>query len=254
MLRKLLFITSFFIVGFLSAQSFELLDHNDVDITGTNHYEIDAPANLAETKFHVKNLTNSQVSFGLKVELIYSPYSNCDLACCFGVACHSASSTISGTQIINSGIGDDVAANATYTDLKISPVTWMWNDCPNDSAVWVVTVYDPANPSDEASATIVWKCENTATSVLEIGKENVKLNAFPNPAANNLTVRYAIDGSFTTANVELFDVLGQKLMSNQLTSNSGNVKLDVSPLNAGVYFYSIRVDGQVVKTERVIIQ
>ncbi len=254
MIKKLLFVASIFSIGFCSAQSFRILDYNDVNITNTTHTENGTNNELSLTKFHIENLTNGLKSFAIKVEKVYVPYANSGLGVCFGTACFSASATVSGTQIIANGVGDDVAANGIYTDLKISPVTWPWIDCANDYATWIVTVYDPANPSDEATATIVWDCGSSSVSIDEVEENMVSLNAFPNPAKNNLTVNYAVKGSFNTASIELFDVLGQKLISKNLASNKGEVRLNINSLNAGVYFYSIRVNGQAVKTERVIVQ
>ena len=37
-------------------------------------------------------------------------------------------------------------------------------------------------------------------------------------------------------------------------NNKGTLRLDVSSLNAGVYFYAVNVDGQTLKTERVIVK
>ena len=254
MIKNLLFVASIFSIGFCSAQSFQLLDHNDVDITNTTHYEYGTPATIALTKFHVKNLTNSQQNFALRVIREYVPYTNSSLACCFGTACFSASATVDGTQIINSGVGDVVAANDIYTDLKVSPVTWMWNSPSTDHAIWRVTVFDQNNPADSASALVVYADASSTVSLDEINSDEVKLNAFPNPATNNLTINYSVNGDFNRANVEMYDVLGQKLISEDLTTSNGQVKLNVSNLNAGVYFYSIRVNGQAIKTERVIVQ
>jgi hypothetical protein len=254
MIKKILFISSLFFAGVLSAQTFQLLDHNDVDISNTTHYEYGTTTELGLTKFHVKNLTGSQADFALKVEKVHVPYTTSGLACCFGTACFSASATVSGTQIINSGVGDNVLANGIYTDLKISPVTWMWTVGGADYAEWIVTIYDPANPSDNSTATIIWQTGASTVSIDEVDESVVKLNAYPNPAKNNLTVSYSVDASFNKASIELFDVLGQKLISNELSSTKGEIKLDVSNLNAGVYFYSIRVNGQAIKTERIIVK
>ena len=254
MIKKILFISSLFCAGILSAQTFQLMDVNDVDISNTTHYEYGTPTELSATKFHIKNLTGSQQSFALKVEKVYVTGSNNGLACCFGVACFSANASVSGTQIINSGVGDNIAANGVYTDLKVSPVTWPWVDCAADSAEWIVTVYDPANPSDESTATIVWRCGVASVSIDEVGVNSVELNAFPNPAVSDLTIGYSIDANYNSANVDLYDVLGQKMMSRQINNLKGQVKLNVETLNAGIYFYAVKVDGQTIRTERVIVR
>ena len=254
MIKKILFVASIFVAGFASAQSFQLMDHNDVDISGTTHYEYGTPSDLGNTKFHIQNLTNGLKSFALKVEKIHVPYNNSGLSCCFGQACFSASATVSGTQIINNGSGDNIISNGIYTELKVSPITWPWVDCAIDSAVWTVTVYDPSNPSDESTATIIWRCGNAPTSVDEINASNVKLSAYPNPTSNNLTIQYSVDGNYDNIAVDLYDVLGQKLISQSLNNRGGKTNLDVSALNAGVYFYAIKVDGQTIRTERLIVE
>ena len=252
MIKKILFIASFFAIGIVSAQSLQMLDANDNDISGTTHYEYGDLAALAVTKFHVKNLTGTTKAFALKVTLEYTPSGNSGLGVCFGSACYSASGIIVATQIINNGIGDNVAANAIYTDLKVGPVTWPWVNCATDSAIWSVTAYDPANPSDSSSARIIWKCSAPVSIDEEINITT--LNAYPNPATDNLTISYAIEGNNNNARMDVYDVLGQKVTSHALNSNKGQVNLNVDNLNAGVYFYSIKVDNKAIRTERVIVK
>ena len=43
-------------------------------------------------------------------------------------------------------------------------------------------------------------------------------------------------------------------MKEKLVDSKGQVQLDVRPFNAGIYFYAIKVDGQTVKTERVVVK
>ncbi|MDB4533982.1 T9SS type A sorting domain-containing protein [Vicingaceae bacterium] len=258
MIKKILFISALFSVGFASGQTFQLLDANDVDISNTTHYEYGAAGDLDDTKFHVKNLTSVSQNFASKVEVVYyngdNLFSCNNLAVCFGAACYSGLASVSGVQIINNGIGDVVPANGIYTEFKVSPVTFCWNDCANDSAVWIVTVFDENNPSDEVTTTIVWRCGVDPVSVNEINEDAIKLSAYPNPSSRNLTIDYAVKGSSNSLELDVFDVLGKKVVSQKLNSNQGRVNLDVEFLNAGVYFYAIKVDGSVVKTERLIIK
>ena len=90
MIRKILFIASILTVGFASAQSLQLMDHNDNDIDGTTHVEVAHNASLADlaaAKFHIKNLTGSLQEFVLKVSLEYTGYQG-DLGVCFGTQCY----------------------------------------------------------------------------------------------------------------------------------------------------------------------
>jgi hypothetical protein len=252
MIKKILFIASFIIVGFASAQSLQIMDADDVDISGTTHYQYGNNSELEIAKFHIRNLTGADQPFAIKVSLAYA--NDVDLGVCFGLACFSADKDISGTQVLNNGVGDIIAANDIYTNLKVGPFAWQWSSCPTDSAVWTVTAFDPANPSDSSSATIIWRCGDVPTSVEEISKEDVKLSAYPNPAKNSLNVEYTIKGSFSEARIDLFDVLGQRVASKSLNSDKGVLKMDIERLNAGIYFYAIKVDEKTIRTERVIVQ
>jgi hypothetical protein len=241
--------------GFVSAQSFQLLDHNDDDISGTTHYEYGDAVALDSTKFHIKNLTGTSKNFAVKVEKVYNNYTLCgSLAVCFGVDCYSGAGGTSGIQIINLGSGDVVAANSIYTKLKIAPQTWCWNDCASDSAEWIVTIYDETNPLDEVTTTMIWRCGVAPVSVNEISKDAIQLNAFPNPAITGLAIRYTIDVNFDNAVIDLYDMLGKKMSSKVLNDSKGKVDLNVESLNAGVYFYAIKIDGQTIRTERVIVK
>jgi hypothetical protein len=257
MIKKILFVASIFVAGLVSAQSLQLLDHNDVDISGGTHLEMGTAADLSVTKFHLKNLTSNPVDFAVKVELVYNDSQNpcSDLQVCFGSACYLADESISGTQVIMSS-GAPVAVNilgsAIYTDLKIGPFTSCWADCATDSSVWRVTAYVPSDPSDSTSAIITWKCD-----VLASVDDDVVVSAFnvyPNPATDNLTINYTVDGSVNNARMDVYDVLGQQVASHALNSNKGQINLSVDNLNAGVYFYSIKVDEKAIRTERVIIK
>jgi len=403
MIKKILFCASILTVGFVSAQSFQLMDHHDVDISNGTHYEYGSAITLGATKFHFENLTGSQLAFAVKVERIYVPSTLSDLAVCFGTECYSASGGVAGTQVINNGVGYAVAANELYTDLKIAPITWPWATPASDSAVWSVTIFNEVNPSDSISTLIIWKSQvcgdvsgngliegselagdqnengfidgseiagditcdgqigagevsgdldassyiepgefsgdvngdgvigagevwfdidgdgvlgdgeiagdlngdyvisngeiagdtdgdglinggelegdvngngiidngeihgdtngdgvinggEVAVSVHAITKESVSLTAYPNPAISVLTIEYVIDGEFVKANIDVFDVLGQKVAFKELNSKRGAVVLSLKQLNSGVYFYSIQVDGLTIRTESVILK
>jgi hypothetical protein len=210
------------------------------------------------TGFQIENLTGFSKPFSVKAERVYydgEEIFGCNnLQVCYDAACYSLVPSISGVQVVNNGVGDVVAANSTYIDFKISPITACWNDCVNDSAVWIVTVYDASSPADEVSTTIIWRCEVDPVSVNEFNKESVQLNAFPNPAISGLTVSYAIDANFDNAVINVYNVLGKKMISKELNRAKGQVNLDVEPLDAGVYFYAIKVDGQTIRAERVVIR
>ena len=87
-----------------------------------------------------------------------------------------------------------------------------------------------------------------------MSKNDVQLSAYPNPVSSLLTVNYNVDSDASAnVSVDVYDVVGKKVTSHKVMNNKGQVQLDVSAFNAGVYFYSLNVNGQAIKTERIII-
>ena len=305
---------SVLLVGIASGQStFQLNDQNDVNITNTTHYEYGTPATLTFVKFHVENLTSVAERFAVRASKEYVPYTNSGLAVCFGPACYSASAMISGVQIINGGSGDDIAAGAIYTNLKISPVAWPWVNTIADSAIWNVVIYNETSATDSVAARIIYKFRligdtngdgvigvgeiagdingngiidgsevagdvtgdgvigdgefagdnngdgvvdsgDWLTGVNELDGNEIELSAYPNPASDNLTVKYNVKGSATNVVLNVYDVLGQEIISKNLNGSKGSIKLNLEAVNSGVYFYAIKVAGKTVRTERFIVR
>jgi hypothetical protein len=69
-------------------------------------------------------------------------------------------------------------------------------------------------------------------------------NAFPNPAATYTTIQYELKQK-ATVSIELYDVTGKKVMDiNKGTLQAGSYRneIDISSLEGGVYFYTLRTD------------
>lgn len=249
MIKKLLLVSSVFCAGFASAQTFQIMDHYDVSIEGMSHYENGSTMYLSETKFHIKNLTGSTATYTAKVYEMVNPKSS-DLQVCYGTNCFTADDNTPGAQT-NSG---SVALSGGQIDstFKVAPFTFTWGT--GDSARWRVTVFNLSNPNDSSSAIITWK--EGVTSIEAITKEDVKVSAFPNPVSDLLTINYNIKdwSDNDRARIELFDVVGKKMDVIALNKSKGQLKLDVNRFNSGVYFYTVSVNGQALKTERVIIK
>lgn len=77
--------------------------------------------------------------------------------------------------------------------------------------------------------------KSSTASIDELKKFN--FSAYPNPTSNNLTV----SASKNIENVEIFNLIGQKVMS--LTPNTNNKTIDVSNLNTGVYILKATIEG-----------
>jgi len=225
-----------------NAQSLQLLDENDNVIENTTHYFYGDNNMFGQSYLHIKNLTGSNQAFGVKATLEYTPYTNSAAYFVWNGGGYTINPNAFAGQVLIVGtdsVVDSIPANGVYPSpgshpFRFEPSSWMWTDCPNDSAIWRVTVFDPANSSDSSSVRIIYKCVESPdpTSVLESSNKKT-FNAFPNPTNSRLNFSSKISG-------RLFDLLGNEI----LLFNQQSV-IDISHLTKGVYF--LKTNDSVIK-------
>jgi hypothetical protein len=90
-------------------------------------------------------------------------------------------------------------------------------------------------------------CDNCSMgSITEMAKKNVTIS--PNPATSNFTVDLGAAGK---SNVEMFNLVGQKVYSN--STNDASITVNVSDFKSGVYMLKINQNGQVY-TSKVVVK
>lgn len=83
---------------------------------------------------------------------------------------------------------------------------------------------------------------------------DASVQVFPNPAGEQLNVRYAFDETVDVLNIQLVDVLGQSLRNYRLnTVMAGTEELNLHGLPAGMYLLRLSADGAVV-TKPVVVR
>ena len=104
-------------------------------------------------------------------------------------------------------------------------------------------------PSD--SATLIVRFNGTPTSISELAKAP-KLNAiFPNPANNNVTVNFAVNVG--QASLEVKNVLGQVLRVTPIVAGSKSANINVADFASGIYFVSLKSNGNIIDTKRLVV-
>ncbi len=78
-------------------------------------------------------------------------------------------------------------------------------------------------------------------------------NVFPNPASNIVNIKYDIAATSQKAKISFYDMLGKEIKEVTLNDKQGNVKLNTSDFDAGIYFYSFIVDDKIITTKKLII-
>lgn len=76
---------------------------------------------------------------------------------------------------------------------------------------------------------------------------------YPNPAQDFVQLDYTFPMP-VTANVVMRDMLGRQLTQRTIQGVAGKVKMSTSNMNAGVYLLQVVAEGQVVSTQKVVVQ
>src|SRR5574344_1494185 len=96
---------------------------------------------------------------------------------------------------------------------------------------------------------------NTTTDTIN----SILANAFlyqntPNPFNTTTEIKYLLPEGSTNAYIYVFNLQGNLLLTYNLSDNGfGSVIINGSSLNAGMYIYSLVVNGQEAETKRMIL-
>jgi len=77
---------------------------------------------------------------------------------------------------------------------------------------------------------------------------------YPNPASNYVNLDFDLTPSVKQAKVRVVNILGSVVKEADIVKGTNQLKLDVSDLNNGVYFYSILINGETYKTKKLVIR
>ena len=92
-------------------------------------------------------------------------------------------------------------------------------------------------------------------------ESDAELSNYPNPFSEITTIKYNVKSinSFSKAEIRITDVLGKEIKTILIkdkglaVSVDNSFRLDKSNLKSGIYFYSLLVDGKMLKTMKMIV-
>ncbi|MGB4095456.1 MAG: T9SS type A sorting domain-containing protein, partial [Bacteroidales bacterium] len=81
------------------------------------------------------------------------------------------------------------------------------------------------------------------------------ISIYPNPANDYVNVNI-ISPVSTNAIINISNILGQQVYSESINVKAGNtnIHIDVNNLPAGMYMFSLLADGNLLKTQKIIIE
>lgn len=113
--------------------------------------------------------------------------------------------------------------------------------------------YNIDNPSEQAS--VVVKFWASPESIAEDAMRGGKISdIYPNPANNFVNLDFEMTPAVKQAKVRIINLLGSVVKEVEIEKGASQLKLDVSDLDNGVYFYSVLINGDTYKTKKLIIR
>jgi hypothetical protein len=82
---------------------------------------------------------------------------------------------------------------------------------------------------------------------------NCQLSNYPNPFDQSTIIDYEIWQTYSKAELRITNVLGQEVYIQKLNRPMDKVQIDGSALHAGLYYYSLIVDGAVKLTKTMSV-
>ena len=121
------------------------------------------------------------------------------------------------------------------------------------TSVFEFKFYNIDNP-DEFTSVVVnfWASpEGIAEDAMKGGSIS---EIYPNPATNYANLDFNLTPSVKNAKVRVINLLGSVVKEANIENGTNQLKLDVSDLDNGVYFYSVLINGETYKTRKLVIR
>jgi hypothetical protein len=153
-------------------------------------------------------------------------------------SCYSAGTDTSTGNVV-------LAPNAEFLDMYL-------DYAPSGQLGEAVVRYKIQNVNDLSdTASILVRFNATPTSVSELTAVP-KLNAmYPNPTNSNVTVNFVLNQG--QASLEIKNLLGQVQRVTPIVAGSKSVNLNVADLPNGIYFVTLKSNGNIIDTKRLVV-
>lgn len=244
-MKKLLLasVSTLMFAGLSAQSSFTIMDANQNPVANgsTLIYFVDQATGI-ETHDYVVTNTNPNAVTAKVRKAIQSQQSGQTFYFCTDLNCYAPTTNLSGNVSMTGSGGDfdlitDFTPNAT-TGISVVRYSVFNVNVASDSAYFFIEYH--VSPTGIANHSMV---------KANIGTPN------PNPASSAFNLSYNLGSSFGKgeAKMVVYNMLGAMVISETLVDAEGNVRMDVSTLEAGVYFTSLEVDGKQVATKRLVV-
>lgn len=196
---------------------------------------------------HIDITNNSSTTKNVKVFKIDNLASGHTSLFCYAQNCYAPSTDTTPVAV---GISGSSTLLSSHTDGFKGTLS------PNGNAATSTVTYvafDVDNPTDTASITITFK--PTIGKDDYLSSNNTLSAAYPNPVVSGITkVKFSLDVAPQRAKLKVYDLLGKTVKSYKFNVQEGTAKINTDEMKAGIYFYSLEIDGKGVATKKLIVK
>ncbi|MCZ2357412.1 MAG: T9SS type A sorting domain-containing protein [Bacteroidia bacterium] len=214
------------------AQSLQLINVPTTTISGDG-------SRLLVAAILVKNISTDTVVVKVR-RVIHQVSPDHDLQLCFGPTCYPEETEITPNPAI-------IAPGDTNKTFKAQLESY---GLPGSASATYYFIKTNGTP-DSVTATVNF---NVVTSLEDLIAQNkLAVQISPNPAVNLASINYTLPNPNSTAQINIYDILGGLQKQQLIKGQQGSISLDLSNLKSGVYFYSLVIDGRPYITKRLIV-
>ena len=161
---------------------------------------------------------------------------------CLG-SCYLPTVYVSPVVPFTTGHSEDFAMHYMATG-EISDVAGM-------EQIMKYHLYEEGDPDNKFTVNVTFKF--SLDGIEDYSSAETFSNAYPVPAKDVVNFDYNFTSS-KNAEIAIYNMMGQEVMRNEINGIQGKASVNVSNLAAGVYFYSLIVDGKTEKSNKLIIK
>ena len=221
-----------------------------VDITGDTIDVAITALSSNVNDFELRNTSAAVVNYKVN-RTILNPAIDTDayVYFCTGTQCYSPNQFTTWTP---TGPPEVIGANATLPGTAGTyglAAHYEAGAACNDIYVMYRVYNTQSGTNDTAYVTLAYKC---SSGINESEISGTVSNAYPNPASSMVSIKYDLTGA-KSGKIVVYDMLGKAVKEVALNDEQGLAKLNVSDLNAGVYFYTLICNNKALGTKKLIV-
>jgi hypothetical protein len=116
-------------------------------------------------------------------------------------------------------------------------------------------IYNKSNPAENLQIEFNFVVEPKPEKNTIYTSNSITIHdVYPNPVSNFATIDYQLHTDQYKSKIIVHNILGNALKEYELLASETRIKLIVDDLTAGIYFYTLYIDGEGVMTRKLIIK